>query len=92
MSCTLVFDNGKSSGWERKGSTVASGNPVFFKHKYVPSKFIYVKKSTYRPFYRYGGHIEFIILKEYYGMPRGHSLSIYAGFLGKMRTSRIVYR
>ena len=25
-----------------------------------------------RPFYRYGGHIEFIRLKEYYGMPRGH--------------------
>ena len=45
-----------------------------------------------RPFYRYGGHIEFIRVKEYYGMPRGHSLSIYAGFLGKMRTSMIVYR
>ena len=25
-----------------------------------------------RPFYRYGGHIEFIRFKEYYGMPRGH--------------------
>ena len=25
-----------------------------------------------RPFYRYGGHIELIGLKEYYGMPRGH--------------------
>ena len=25
-------------------------------------------------------------------MPRGHSLSIYAGFWGKMRTSMIVYR
>ena len=24
-----------------------------------------------RPFYRYGGHIEFIRFKEYYGMPRG---------------------
>ena len=44
-----------------------------------------------RPFYRYGGHIEFIRFKEYHGMPRGHSLSIYAGFLGKMRTSMIVY-
>ena len=37
-----------------------------------------------RPFYRYGGHIELIGFKEYYGMPRGHehdpiySLSIYA--------------
>ena len=26
------------------------------------------------------------------GFPGGHSLSIYAGFLGKMRTSMIVYR
>ena len=25
-----------------------------------------------RPFYRYGGHIELIPFKEYYGMPRGH--------------------
>ena len=25
-----------------------------------------------RPFYRYGGHIELIGFKEYYGMPRGH--------------------
>ena len=47
MSCTLVFDNGKSSGWERKGSTVANGSPALLKHKRVPSKFIYVKESTY---------------------------------------------
>ena len=25
-----------------------------------------------RPFYRYGGHIELIRFKEYYGVPRGH--------------------
>ena len=25
------------------------------------------------PFYRYGGHIELIGFKEYYGMPRGMS-------------------
>ena len=25
-----------------------------------------------RPFYPYGGHIELIGFKEYYGMPRGH--------------------
>ena len=43
-----------------------------------------------RPFYRYGGHIEFIRFKEYYGMPRGgyehdpiYSLSSYAGFSGQ---------
>ena len=39
-----------------------------------------------RPIYQYGGHIEFIRFKEYYGMPRGHSLSIYARFSGKKRT------
>ena len=42
-----------------------------------------------RPFYRYGGHIELIRFKEYYGMLRGHendpiySLSIYVRFSGQ---------
>ena len=31
-------------------------------------------------------NIEFIRVKEYYGMPRGHLLSIYARFSGKKRT------
>ena len=45
--------------------------------------------SHNRPFYRYGGHIELIRFKEYYGMPRGYehdpiySLSIYARFSGQ---------
>ena len=30
-----------------------------------------------RPFYRYGGHIEFIGFKEYYGMPRGALHSVH---------------
>ena len=30
------------------------------------------------------------IFKEYYGMPRGHSLSIYARFSGKKRTSMYI--
>ena len=39
-----------------------------------------------RPFYRYGGYIQLISFKEYYGMPRGHELDpiysfgIYARF------------
>ena len=45
-----------------------------------------------RPFYRYGGDIEFIRFKEYYGMPRWHSLSIYARFSGKKRTSLYTFR
>ena len=45
--------------------------------------------SHNRPFYRYGGHIELIRFKEYYGMPRGYepdpiySLSIYSRFSGQ---------
>ena len=50
------------------------------------------QKITNRPFYQYGGHIEFIRFKEYYGMPRGHSLSIYARFSGKKRTSMYISR
>ena len=38
------------------------------------------KCSMKRPFNRYGGHIEFIRFKEYYGMPREHSPSIYVHF------------
>ena len=50
------------------------------------------KKICNRPFYQYGGHIEFIRFKEYYGMPRGHSLSIYVRFSGKKRTSLGIFR
>ena len=45
-----------------------------------------------RPFYRYGGHIEFIRFKEYSGMSSGHSLSIYARFSGKKRTLLCISR
>ena len=51
------------------------------------STFIVCKFEINRPFYRHGGHIELIRFKEYYGMPRGHSLSIYARLSGKKRTS-----
>ena len=43
-------------------------------------------------FYQYCGHIEFIRFKEYYGMHKGHSLSIYARFSGKKRTSLYISR
>ena len=48
--------------------------------------------SINRPFYQYCSHIEFIRFKEYYGMPRGHSLSIYERFPGKKRTSMYISR
>ena len=52
----------------------------------------YCNLKQNRPFYRYGGHIEFTRVKEYYGMPRGHLLSIYARFSGKKRTSLNISR
>ena len=54
--------------------------------------YILAQKLKDRPFYRYCGHIEFIKFMEYYGMPRGHSLSIFARFSGKKRTSMYISR
>ena len=72
------------------------GTTVLFK---IPSKYFFrctsgtqIFKWINRPFYRYGGHIEFIRFKEYYGMSRGHSLSIYTRFSGKKRTSLYISR
>ena len=66
---------------------VPTNNPVTFKEEYPPPppgvRDFSVVKIFNRPFYRYGGHIEFIRFKEYYGMPRGHWLIIYARFSGK---------
>ena len=45
-----------------------------------------------RPIDRHGSHIELIRFKYYYGMPEGHSLSIYARFSGKMITSKYISR
>ena len=59
---------------------------------------------TNRTFYQYGGHIEFTRFKGYYGMPggpeadrllgmpKGHSLSIYALFSGEKRISLYISR
>ena len=57
-----------------------------------------------RPFYRHGGDIEFIQepikylmgswfirFKEYYGMPRGHSRSIYGRFSGKKENFNVFF-
>ena len=45
---------------------------------------IYRQRIFNRPFYWYGGHIEFLRFEEYYGMPRGHSLrELHRVFLGK---------
>ena len=51
-----------------------------------------IGRNVYRPFYRFGGHIEFIKFMEYYGMPRGYSLSIFTRFSGKKKTSMYISR
>ena len=38
----------------------------------VDFQFVLSRHSPNRPFYRYGGYIELVRFKEYYGMPRGH--------------------
>ena len=49
-----------------RGFDDASNKPLIWAHV---SR---VRLPFHRPFYRYGGHIELIGFKEYYGMPRGH--------------------
>ena len=67
---------------------VPTNTPVTFKEEYTPGvRDFSVVKIFNRPFYPYGGHIEFIRFKEYYGMPRWQLFCIYARFSGKMRTS-----
>ena len=44
-----------------------------------------------RPFYRYGGHIEFIKFMEYYGMPRGHSLSFFRALFGQKENFNVYF-
>ena len=56
------------------------------KRQYEQGDYVEVNTGSNKRFNRYGGHIEFIRFKEYYCMPREHSLSIYARVLGKKRT------
>ena len=44
-----------------------------------------------RPFYRCGGHIEFIRFKEYYGMPRGGSRSVFTPVFWAKREFQCIF-
>ena len=46
---------------------------------------------TNRPFYRYGGHIEFSRFKEYYGMPWGYSLRYSRAFFGQKENFNVYF-
>ena len=66
------------------------GNPLYC--TYIE---VFLRGSNvfgYGPFYRYGGDIEFIRFKEYFGMLIGHSLSIFVRFSGKKRTPLYISR
>ena len=75
-----------SQGVKRETSASRVGMTVISRRNW--KQWLHVRKIDF--FYRYGGHIEFIRFKEYYGMPRGHLLSIYTRFSAKKRTSRYI--
>ena len=75
-----------SQGVKRETSASRVGMTVISRRNW--KQWLHVRKIDF--FYRYGGHIEFIRFKEYYGMPRGHLLSIYTHFSAKKRTSMYI--
>ena len=50
-----------------------------------------VKWCSNRPFYRYGGHIEFIRFKEYYGMPRGALAQYLCALFGQKENFNVYF-
>ena len=46
---------------------------------------------TNRPFYRYGGHIEFIRFKEYSGMPRGALIQYLRALFGQKENFTVYF-
>ena len=57
--------------WNRLHMQQSLGN------MFVWQEAVVVSFTSNRPFYRYGGHIEFIRFKEYYGMPPGGTRSVF---------------
>ena len=56
---------------EEAGGASADNSLLVLYILYIMGKFNSVSVLN-RPFYRYGGHVELIRFKEYYGMPREH--------------------
>ena len=91
---THVQSNGSNTHMEECNYTrtmmMKGQNVRYLQAKQHLSKVCFDKSESKfkRPFYQYAdGHIKFNRFKEYYGMPKGHPLSIYMCFLGKRRTS-----
>ena len=69
---------------EEAGGASADNSLLVLYVLYIMGKFNSVSVLN-RPFYRYGGHVELIRFKEYYGMPRGawaHFVCIFKRFSG----------
>ena len=72
-------------------SKTSNSRPVIGSFAKKLENILFSKNRCNRPFYRYGGHVELIRFKEYYGMPGGrgyehyplYSLSIYPRFSGQ---------
>ena len=86
IECSRLRDNRVPRNWEsantpRLPQYLRAWNRLHMQQSlgnmFVWQEAVVVSFTSNRPFYRYGGHIEFISFKEYYGMPRGYSLSIY---------------
>ena len=61
---------------------------LYIKHNQEP-----IKGSWHNiPFHRYGGHVEFIRLKEYYGMPRGALAQYLHALFGQKENFTVYFR
>ena len=71
---------------------VPTNTPVTFKEEYTPGvRDFSVVKIFNRTFYRYGGHIEFIRFKEYYGMPRGALAQYLCALFGQKENFNVYF-
>ena len=79
IECSRLRDPGprnwKSANTPRLPHSLRAWNRLHMQQSlgnmFVWQEAVVVSFTSNRPFYRYGGHIEFIRFKEYYGMPRG---------------------
>ena len=69
---------------EEAGGASADNSLLVLYILYIMGKFNSVSVLN-RPFYRYGGHVELIRFKEYYGIPRGGHEHISSVFLSAFR-------
>ena len=77
-----------SQGVKRETSASRVGMTVILRRNW--KQWLHVRKIDF--FYRYGGHIEFIRLKEYYGMPRGALAQYLHALFGQKENFNVYFR